>query len=152
MSTRIPLAFEEFLDPHWAQQGITALITRLVVRVAFVTPDGGSTEERKAVFDTGAPVALLPLGLWQRCAVTIKGESVLRGVIRKRECELPVQIGEVTCHLPAEDGSTVSVPLTAYLAPVEDIALLLGCDRLLGRFQVVIDRPHKAAYLEELSD
>jgi hypothetical protein len=44
----------------------------------------------------------------------------------------------------------VPVPLTAFLAPTDRVALLLGMGGLLHRFQLVMNYPAKAAYLQEV--
>lgn len=150
MSTRIPLAFDEFWDPRWVQQGIASPIIRIVARVAFAMPgpDAASTEQEYAIVDTGAPISLLPRSIWQRCAVERKAEGMIRGVVPKPECQMPAPIGAVTCYLLAASGDVVSVPLIAYLAPVDNVALLLGFASLLEQFQLIVDRHRGVVFLE----
>lgn len=148
MSTRVPLEFFEFWDPRWLEYGIRVLTTRLIARVAFATPDGSATDKKRAIVDTGAPLALLPRSIWEQCAVKIMGQSTVGGIVPKPECQLAVHMGEVTCFLPAEDGATVATTLKAYLAPVDEVSLLLGFEGLLDCFRLVVDYPARNAFLE----
>jgi hypothetical protein len=148
MSIKVPLEFRRFLDPYWAERGIEVWIVRLVTRTAFAAPNGAVTDMKHAVIDTGAPLSLLPKSIWKQCAVKVLGQSTIRGIVPKPECELPVKMGEVTCFLPAEDGIVVSITLNAYLAPIDGISLLLGFGGLLDRFRLVVDYSVRNAYLE----
>jgi len=96
-------------------------------------------------------VALLPHSVWTQCAVELIGEYVVTGVVEKQECQMDVKIGRVTCLLPTEDGLAVPVPLIAFLAPTDRVALLLGMEGLLHRFELVMSYPAKSAYLQEVN-
>jgi len=148
MSTRVPLSLEEFQNPEWAEQGIEAPVIRLVAPVVFATPEGAFTEERYAIVDTGAPLSLLPCGLWQRCTVDLMGTDEIRGVVPRPECRLPAHIGKVTCYLADAERNPVPVELIAYLASIDNIALLLGFQGILEQFHLNVNHSQRMAYLE----
>jgi len=148
MSTRVPLSLEEFQNPEWIAQGIKAPIIRLVAPVVFETLEGAFTEERYAIVDTGAPLSLLPHGLWQRCTVDMMGTAEIRGVVPKPECRVSAHIGRVTCYLADAERNPIPVELIAYLAPIDNIALLLGFQGILEQFHLNVNHSQRMAYLK----
>jgi len=145
MSIRLALRIDEHSDPD----DPTLVITRLLVWVSFLTMDGKLTEPEPAIIDTGAPLSLIPQDIWQDCRYLKMRDDVIRGVVPKPDCELPVIDGVVACVLQ-DDAGQMSELLTirAHLAHSEDVPLLLGFSGLLGRASVCFSINRSEAYLE----
>ncbi len=145
MSIRLALRIDEHSDPD----DPTLVITRLLVWVSFLTVDGKLTEPDLAIVDTGAPLSLIPQDIWQDCRYLKLRDDVIRGVVPKPDCELPVIDGVVACVLQ-DDAGQMSEPLTirAHLAHSENVPLLLGFSGLLDRADVRFWLNRSEAYLE----
>jgi len=145
MSIRLALRIDEHSDPD----DPTLVITRLLAWVSFLTVDGELTDPELAIVDTGAPLSLIPQDIWQGCRYFKLRDNVIRGVVPKPDCELPVIDGIVACVL-RDDAGQVSETLTfrAHLAHTNDIPLLLGFSGLLDRADVHFSVNRSEAYLE----
>lgn len=97
MSTkRISLHFRKFDNPDLVDLDIG--IIRLFCEAAFVSKEG-YTDSYSAILDTGAPVSVIPYQIWSMVEVNEIRDYAIRGVVPKRECSLPVTIGEISCIL-----------------------------------------------------
>ncbi|MGQ9627314.1 MAG: hypothetical protein ACUVV0_10485 [Anaerolineae bacterium] len=143
MSTRIKLTILEQPSPH----DPSAPIIRLLVGVAFRTYDG-LTKSYRAIVDTGAPTSLLPFSIWQPCRALKLRETVISGIVARKECELPVIEAAVACVL--SDGQTAlpEIVIRAHLAPHDNVPLLIGFGGILDQVTLHCSVPTGAAYLE----
>lgn len=143
----IKLYFKEFYDLDLIAKGAKSHIIRLFVDVQFKTRDGW-TEPYSAILDTGAHAALIPFKVWGECLVNFTAEHVVRGVVPKEECSLPILIGDISCVLVDRERQTEELKISAYLALTDDVPLLIGFWDLLERFKLCMDYRSKEAYLE----
>ena len=145
MSIRLALRIDEHSDPD----DPTLVITRLLGWVSFLTVDGKLTDPELAIVDTGAPLSLIPQDIWQDCRYLKLRDDVIRGVVPKPDCELPVIDGVVACILQ-DDAGQMSELLTirAHLAHSKDVPLLIGFSGLLDRADVCFSVKRNEAYLE----
>jgi len=144
MSTRINLYFIEYLMQDFADLDIFAI--RLCCDVTFKT-SSGFTKPHCAVIDTGAPLSLLPLYIWEQCKVEKIRDSVIRGVVPRPECVLPVTLANLTCMLVDGQNKTSELPIKAQLAHTDEVPLVIGFRDLLDSVELHIDYKRKVAYL-----
>lgn len=146
MSTkRINLYFWKFDNPDLVDIDIG--IIRLFCEVAFVTEEG-YTDSYSAVLDTGAPVSVIPYQIWSMLKVKKIRSYGIRGIVPKKECSLPVTIGEVSCILLDKEESTRRIKVKAYLAHSNEVPLIIGFKDILDRCGVYLDFRKNIAYLE----
>lgn len=77
MSTKIELYFKSYPDLELIGQNIAIAHTRLLTDVEFLQKDGTWSNVRPALIDTGSPVSLVPLEIWGKCPVQIKGTTTV---------------------------------------------------------------------------
>lgn len=146
MSTkRIKLYFWKFDNPDLVDVDIG--IIRLFCEVAFVSEEG-YTDLYSAVLDTGAPVSVIPYQIWSMLKVNKIKEYAIRGIVPKKECSLPVTIGEVSCILLDKEQRTKRIKVNSYLAHSNEVPLIIGFKDLLDRFGIYFDFKKNLAYLE----
>ena len=146
MSTkRISLHFRKFDNPDLV--GLNMGIIRLFCEVAFVSKEG-YTDSYSAILDTGAPVSVIPYQIWSMVEVNEVRDYAIRGVVPKRECSLPVTIGEISCILLDKEQSTKRIKVKSYLAHSNEVPLIIGFKDLLDRFGLYLDFKKNLAYLE----
>jgi predicted aspartyl protease len=146
MSTkRIKLYFCKFENPDLVEVDIGVI--RLFCEVAFVTEEG-YTDSYSAVLDTGAPVSVIPYQIWSMLKVKKIKDYAIRGIVPKKECSLPVTIGEVSCILLDKEERTRRMKVKAYLAHSNEVPLIIGFKDLLDRFGIYLDFKKNFAYLE----
>lgn len=66
----------------------------------------------------------------------------------RKECTLPVKVGEVHCVLLDEKEVSDEIKTTAYLALTDRIPVILGFQDILTKFQLFCNQKDKEAYLE----
>jgi hypothetical protein len=74
-------------------------------------------------------------------------DYAVRGVVPKRECSLPVTIGEVSCILLDEERSTEEIKIKSYLAHSNEVPLIIGFKDLLDSFGLYLDYRKNLAYV-----
>jgi len=149
MFTRIGLSFQRFPSLELKERGVLVDFIRLIGRVEFEM-EAGWSEPHLAILDTGAPMCLLPLDRWQECKIELLTEGYpLRGVVPKEECILPVKIGKIALRLVDEKYLGKRLEAEAYLAPTNDVPLVIGFHRCFERYKVVFDYERGFAYVEE---
>ena len=75
---------------------------------------------------------------------------MVRGVVPKEECALPILIGDISCVFADRDRQSEELKISAYLALTDDIPLVIGFWDLLEKFRLIMDYRSKEAYLEGL--
>jgi hypothetical protein len=85
-------------DSELAARGANSHIIRLFVDVQFKTRDGW-TEPYPAILDTGSHATLIPFKVWSECLIDFITDYIVRGIVPKEECFLPVMIGDISCVL-----------------------------------------------------
>lgn len=149
MSTRhIKLYFSKFDNPDLID--IELGIIRLFCEIAFVTEEG-YTDSYSAILDTGAPVSVIPYRIWSKLKVNEIKDYAIRGIVPKRECSLPVTIGEISCILLDKEQSTEKIKVKSYLAYSDEVPLIIGFKDLLDSFGIYLDFRKNQAYLEYAS-
>lgn len=146
MSTKIHLYFKKYVLPSYEDLGIFAI--RLLCDVTFKASELGYTEIYPAVVDTGAPISLIPMRIWQQCEAKRIRDSVIRGVVPHEECSLPVTLAEVTCRLLDQESQTGDLVIKAHLAPTDAVPLIIGFRDLLEYMKLYADCRQGAAYLQ----
>lgn len=144
-SKPIKLHFRKFENPDLVDIDIG--IIRLFCEVAFVSR-GGYTDSYSAILDTGAPVSVIPFHIWSMSEFKKIKEYSVSGIVPKRECFLPVTIGEVSCILLDEEQSTDNIKVKSYLAHTDEIPLIIGFKDLLDKFGLYLNFRKNIAYLE----
>ncbi|MDI6795073.1 MAG: hypothetical protein QME81_19765, partial [bacterium] len=125
MSTKISLWFHSFLDTDLLQKGVRVEIIRLLAKAEFKAKDGW-TDPYIAIVDTGAPLSLIPQSIWEGCEVEILAEHSLKGVVPRKECVLPVSVGEVSLRIVDEENMSRELVVKAYLSRTDRVPLILG--------------------------
>ncbi len=111
-------------------------LLRIVSTIAFRTKDGWSNP-RLAIIDTGAHTSILPLTVWEEADVEIFGDHFVRGLVPKEECVLSVKVGWVDAVILDRFGNQSSkLRFRAYLAPTDDIPLIIGFKDLMDRCEL----------------
>ncbi len=141
-STKIALTISQTAAPDDSLH----LVVRVFCQVAFRTATGYTTM-RWAIVDTGAPTSLIPFHIWSQCRVLKLGDRVVEGIVTRPECGLGVIEGVISCVLG--DGVNVSndMVIRAYLAPDNNVPLLLGFGGLLDRVTMHLSVANRAGYL-----
>ena len=77
--TAVQLKFDTTIDaPLFIETQIVHHVVRLIARVSFRTPEGGWTESRRALIDTGSPISVIPRSIWQNAAhAFLTGETTI---------------------------------------------------------------------------
>ena len=145
----IKLYFKEFHDIDLISKGAKSLIIRVFVDMRFKTRDGW-TIPYPAILDTGAHATLIPFRIWNKCPVNVITDHVVRGVVPREECALPILIGDISCVLADRERQSEELTISAYLALTDDIPLVIGFWDLLEKFKLIMDYRNKEAHLEGL--
>ncbi|MBU0567360.1 hypothetical protein KJ693_05170 [bacterium] len=148
MSTKVNLYFQVSLDLELLEKGVHLEVIRLMGEVELEKEDSKWTNPYPAIIDTGAPVSLLPLEVWQECKTKIVVSHSIRGVVPKEECSLPVQVGEVILRLVDEKVATKGFSIMAYLAPTNKVPLILGFKDFLSKLSLYHNFEGKRAFVE----
>jgi len=126
------------------------------------------SDTKDAIIDTGAPTSLIcrtesssymrnperishsPYSIWNRLDVEILTDYEIKGVVPKKGCSLPVQIGRLKCILLDKGGNqTNEIETMAYLPETSEVPLILGFKKLLENFRLTFDYTADEAWIEE---
>ena len=122
---------------------------RLLTIAQFLNVRGWS-EPEVAIVDTGAPISLVPYRIWRKCTNEVIGEAELRGVIPKKECVMPVKVAVVRLRLVEPEYATEGIEVKAYLAPNDEVPLIIGFENILSEFNVFFSYHTQIAFIEEI--
>ncbi len=123
---------------------------RLVAKTRFKMKGNSWSKTMDAILDTGAPISVLPHDLWKRLDVKILAANYpIKGIVPKKECEILVDIGEITGVLLDKEGNmTPKIRIYAYLAKTELIPIIIGFKHFLEIFRVCFDYKNDEAFVE----
>ena len=145
MSTRLALRIFERPDP----QDPSLSRIRLHIWASFVTWEGDLTPPKLAIIDTGAPLSMLPSHIWHNVRHLKMRNDTVQGIVPNPDCDLQVVDAVVSCVLYDDEGqSSEALTIRAYLAPTQDVPLLLGFGGLLDQADVYFSLTKNLAYLE----
>ena len=122
---------------------------RLLTVVQFMTTETWS-DPQIAIVDTGAPISLVPQNIWKKCSFDSLAETVLRGVIPKKECAMPGKVAKICLRLLDPEYVTEEIETNAYLAQIDNIPLVIGFEKLLSEFNVFFSYYTQNAFVEEV--
>lgn len=147
MNKRIRLFFstEPLMD---AKSGVELHKGIRLLAVAQFMASQGWSEPVSAIVDTGAPISLIPHKIWRRCITKVIGETELRGVIPKKECVMPVKVATIGLRLIDPEYATETIEIKAYLAPNDNVPLVIGFEKLLSEFDVFFSYHTRNAFIE----
>jgi hypothetical protein len=148
---RVSLYFEatRVVSPQFGNWPMTVI--RLIAEAEFRLSDGSFTEPLEAIFDTGAPLGVLPPILWRTLDTEIHvPEATFGGISRRKVCQIPCSIGTVHGQLRDEEGNFTGVyDFPAFLARADSVPLILGFAGLLEKFTNHFDYQTGEAWIEE---
>lgn len=148
MSTRIEFYFKSYPDLELIEQNIVIAHTRLLIDVEFFQQDGTWSNVRPALIDIGSPVSLIPVELWKKCSVRIKGTTTIGGLVRRKRCLLDVKVGEISLRFRDRNTMTDMLSATVYLAPVKTVPLIIGFESILKQADIFFSFTRNEAYME----
>lgn len=149
MSTKIKLFFTDSVNRKLEEKLPTlGKITRLVCRVRFKTYTGW-TKTYDALVDTGAHTSIIPLSIWQDIKTDILIDHEIHGIVRKKECSIPVKFANIELKIHDLEGNfTNTLKVHVYLSLMENVPLLIGFRDLLTKFKVYFDYTENIAHIE----
>lgn len=104
---------------------------------------------RAAIVNTGAHTSVLPFTVWREADVMILGDHSVRGLVPREECVLEVKVARLTGVIVDGKGHTTDeITFRAFLAPTDQIPIVLGFKDLLEKFEVSFDFAKRSAYIE----
>jgi hypothetical protein len=143
--TAVQLKFDTTIDaPLFIETQIVYHVVRLIARVSFRTPEGGWTELRRALIDTGSPISVIPRSIWQNAAhAFLTGETT----IDIGGMTVSGRLGLVTLCL--QDAHTLSpfLRVKAHLIWEDTLPLILGFSDVLTEVTLVSDFHADLAYV-----
>jgi hypothetical protein len=120
---------------------------RLLAAIQFITSQGWSKPE-SAIVDTGAPISLIPHKIWRKCITNVIGETELRGVIPKKECVMPIKVATIELRLIDPKYATETIEIKTYLAPNDNVPLVIGFEELLSEFNIFFSYHTQDAFIK----
>ena len=148
MSTKIELYFTSYPDLELIEQNIVIEHTRLLTDVEFLQHDGTWSNVRPALIDTGSPISLIPLEIWQNSPVSIRGTTTIGGLVRKEQCYIDVKIADLPLRFRDRYHVTEAIAPISYLASVNTVPLIIGFESLLKAADVYFSFSKNEAYME----
>lgn len=103
---------------------------------------------RRTIVDTGAVVSLLPRAIWEQLDIEFLGSHQVKGIVKKKECILPVKIGLVkTKLLDEQNNQTPTFTSLVYCADSNEVPIIFGMKDALDKFKIEINTKQKQGYL-----
>lgn len=127
------------------------LFTRVFVLVGY-KKKYGDFFVRRAIVDTGAVVSLLPLAIWKQLDIKFIGYHVIKGIVKKDSCLIPVKIGFLETKLIDESkNETPTFTSIVYCADSNEVPIIFGIKDALDNFNIEINLKRKQGYLTYLN-
>lgn len=128
---------EKNIKPHF--------FTRIFCSILYEAESGYIVQ--KALVDTGAIVSLLPKQIWERLKIEFIGEHTVKGIVKTKECTMPVKIGYLNCKLIDEQNETPVINMLVYCVDSDDVPVILGMKDALDKFDIKINTKSKSGHL-----
>lgn len=147
---RIDLKLVTKYDLELLERNIEARLIRLFSDVRFLRKES-ITEEHRAIIDTGSPISLIPLSIWQSIDFELLSdkEFPLLGIASKESDPILAKIAKVKFVLVGRNGiSSPVLEAKAYLVPSDHVPLLLGFEDVLTSSALFCDYKNNTAYIE----
>jgi len=146
---RVNIDFIKQYDPELLKKypdynGLLRVVSTIVLKTK-----SGWSKPRFAIIDTGAHTSILPLTVWEEADAEVIGEYFVRGLVPKEECILPVKIGWVCAVILDRFGNrTDELRFRAYLAPTDDVPLIIGFKDLMDKCELQFNSKSLSGYIE----
>jgi len=141
--------FDRFMDKEIEDKiSGRGLIIRLWCWTTFEKTDGW-TLPYSALIDSGAHTSLMPKRIWSILPVNKLAEHYTRGLVPREECKMDVDVGELNIALLDEQNRTKKYRIMAFLAPTDEVPLIVGFKDLLSEFKICFDYKADEAFIEE---
>ncbi len=122
-----------------------------IISIIILKTKSGWSKPRFSIIDTGAHTSILPLTVWKEADVEIFGDYFVRGLVPKEECVLPVKIGWIHGMIIDRLGNRTSeLRFRAYLAPTDDVPLIIGFKDLMEKCELQFDSKSLIGYIEAI--
>lgn len=144
---RLALELTRRLDSDISRGARRLFLYRLWARLRFQTTHGWS-EAHTALIDTGATYSLIPLSVWPSLRARHLARQTIRGIVPDPHAELSGDVVTVSARLCDEIHRSPRLTLYAMLAETNHVPLILGWAGCLDRARLVVDAPHRRAWLE----
>lgn len=105
---------------------------------------------QKALVDTGAIVSLLPVRIWSKLKINFIGEHTVKGIVKRKECILPVKIGILSCKVIDDENETPWISILTYCVDSDDVPVIFGMKDALDGFKIEINTKLNEGYLIDL--
>ncbi len=103
---------------------------------------------RRTIVDTGAVVSLLPKTIWEQLDIEFLGSHHVKGIVKKKECIVPVKIGLAkTKLLDEQNNQTPSFTSLVYCADSNEVPIVFGMKDALDKFKIEINAKQKQGHL-----
>ncbi len=145
MSIKIQLDISKELNLELIRDGIESYIYRFIVEIKFV--DFKNLRMRRAIFDTGSPITIIPYSLWKDENVTFLkhknkslfgfGKNILEGNLAK----LRIVFAD-------EKGLSPIREINAYLIKDDSIPLIIGMEDVFNNAKIVLNGRRQEYYME----
>mgnify|MGYP001614353185 FL=1 len=122
------------------------IFTRIFALVGYKKKDG-SLFIRRTVVDTGAVVSLLPMSIWKQLDIKFFGYHIIKGVVKRESCSIPVKTGFIETKVIDEQNETPTFTSLVYCADSNEVPLILGIKDALDKFKIEINVKQKQSYL-----
>ncbi|MBI3921425.1 MAG: hypothetical protein HY318_08425 [Armatimonadetes bacterium] len=138
---RLRLRTGQVIVPEFDNVPVT--IIRLVIKVRLQLPDSSFMKTREAIFDTGAPLSMLPKAVWSPLKRKVDTDNAfVGGIARRKVCRVHCAIGTVHGFFLDDEGNQSQThPLPAFLAHTDRAPLIIGMGGLLPHFRVSSTMP-----------
>ena len=122
---------------------------RIKCMIGFKKKDSSEYSLAEGIIDTGSYVSVIPRTVSDKINKEITGRYRMKGLNTRDECAIPVSVGTATCIIFDKCGNASGdLNIPCFFADTDDAPVIIGFANLLTRFKVIIDYPHKAAFLE----
>ena len=142
---RVRLSYRTPIDVEAYDAGIVLRLVRLLAEVSFATEEGWLGIEA-AIVDTGAPVSVIPSGVWQQaeCRPLTSGDFD----IAIGGTPTTGKLAELTLRCPDQSTVSPSLNVRAYLLADDTHPLVLGFEDILTELVLHCDFTSRDAYLD----
>ncbi|MBI2578823.1 MAG: hypothetical protein HYW26_03870 [Candidatus Aenigmarchaeota archaeon] len=144
----IELTAKRILDPELSEKlPDYGELLRILCFVKFKTSENWS-QAYQGIVDTGAHTSVIPHSIWKGVEHETIGEHYVKGIVP--ENRMPVKVGLLQCVLLDRKGNfSKPIKIRAFLAPADDIPLIMGFKDILENFEIRINL-RNGSYLMEL--